>query len=350
MNNKISIILLIFLCLTSCAKKKGTAKISGEIQGLASGEMYLYGQDGSFDKIDTIRVRNGEFNTRIDIDTLSAVYLLINNSTEYPIFIDKGDHIKIKGDVSLLQRLSVRGNDLDDDFMDFKKSLAKDGDIDRLNFGSTAQDPSLQPKAQEFISKHNGSLVSAYLLDRFFMTQPMPDYPRIKQIIASLDRSLRDSPRIAKISDYISRWEKSRMGAMAPSFSLPDSKGTYTTRTSEMLRNKYILLSFWASWAGNRAQSAAEMRQLYRSFRSNGKLALVGVSLDTDKGEWLRSIKQDSLQGVQLSDLNGFNSPIVSEFAISSLPAYFLIAPDGVILARDMIGEALRRQIAAALR
>jgi peroxiredoxin len=317
---------------------------------LAASQIYLYGQDGSFDYVDTIPVRNGKFNIQIHVDTLSAAYLNINNA-EYPIYFKKGDHIRIQGDALRLYTLEVSGNGNNDDFADFKKQLKKKGLLEQLDFtGGDMSANQIRPEAETFIANHGSSLVSLYLLDKYLVHQPTPNYPHIKELIHNLSSSLRNTSRIVQLNDFIIRWEKSRMGAVAPGFSLPDERGAMISRNSEELKDKYVLLAFWASWASNRAQSAAEMRQLYNTFGRNPKFAMVGVSLDVDKGEWTRSVKQDSLKGMQLCDLNGFSSPITNQYTVTSMPAYYLIAPDGVILARDMIGDALKRQIAAALK
>jgi len=351
MKNKISILIFISLCIISCNGKRGKVTISGDIKSLTTNEIYLYGQDGSFDYVDTIKVNNGSFDSNIDVDALSAAFLLINNESEYPIYFKKGDHIKIKGNALDLAGLKVTGNHLNDDFTEFKKTLSKSGDISKMTFTNEyISDKSLLSQAQNYISTHGNSLVSIYLIDKYFVHQTMPDYPLIKQLISKLSPSLRKIAQVTELSDYINRWERSRMGAVAPTFSLPDDKGGIVMRTNGQLQNKYILLTFWASWTSNRAQTSAEMRQLYNAYHSNPRFEMVNISLDTDKAEWKRSIKQDMLQGIQLCDLNGFNSPVVNQFAVTSLPSYFLIAPDGVILARDMLGQALQLQIDAALK
>jgi peroxiredoxin len=338
------------LCLVSCGKKKGLVHISGEIKGLSASAIYLYGQDGTFDYIDTIAVHNGRFDTQIHVDTLSAAYLSINNA-EYPIYFEKNDHIKIKGDALRLYTLKVTGNDYNDDFEAFKKELKKKGQLEQFDFSSgNMSAEAIRSIAEDFIAKHDNSLVSLYLLDKVFVHQMNPDYPHIKTVINNLSKPLKNTLQVALLTDFINRWEKSRMGAIAPNFSLPDERGFMMSRSSGELRDKYVLLAFWASWSNNKMQSISEMKQLYSTFRGNPKFALVGVSVDTDKGQWKQAIRQDSLQGMQLCDLNGFNSAIIGQYAVTTLPSYFLIAPDGVILARDMQGDVLKRQISAALK
>jgi hypothetical protein len=351
MKNKIAILLLITLSLVSCSKKKGVVKFSGDIKGLTSEVLYVYGTGESFDHIDTINTRKGNFNCKFLADSLCSAVLLINNTFEYPVFFEKGNHIKITGNANDLSKLRVKGNDANDDFEDFKKELKKSGNLGELRFdNSNSFSKGIQDKAADFIADHPSSLASLYLLDKFFVHQSVPNYPQIKSIIGTLDKKLQKTQHIAKLSDYIERWQHSRMGAVAPPFAMQDIRGVMLTRTAEPLQNKYILLTFWASWSNSHALSSSEIRQINRTFRNNSKFVVVNISLDTDKQQWKQVVRQDSLPGYQICDFNGFTSPIVNQYAVTNVPTYFFIAPDGVILARDMQGEGLRRQIAAALK
>lgn len=341
--------IICLLCLTSCHKKRGDILLSGDIKHITASSLYLYGTNGSYDKIDTIPIINGHFSYHITTDTLSSAILLLNNNIEYPIFFDKGDKISIKGDVNKLPELEITGNSLNKDFDSFKKDVSQSNLI--INYTNAfIPNPALESIAERFISKHTSSIVSVYLLYKFFVHQSTPNYSKIRQLIQELDKTLRNQPQIAELNDYSHRMNKTKMGAIAPDFSVPDVNHINVSRTSPQLQNKYILLTFWASWTNDRAQTTAQLRQLYQAFHTNPKFVMINVSLDTDKNDWKQSIKQDRLEGIQVCDFNGFNSPIVTQYGIKNIPAFFLIAPDGIILARDMTGSALQNQIAAALK
>ena len=180
--------------------------VSGELEGLTSGSIYIYGQDASFDYIDTIPVHNGKFNIQIHADTLSAAYLFINNA-EYPIYFEAGDHIKIKGDVAMPYSLDVTGNSNNDDFADFKKGLKKKGLLEQMDFTGNEILPTnpIVPEVENFISKHNSSPVCLYLIDKYLLHQATPNYTHVKEIIKNLSSSLQNSPRITNLNDYIIR-------------------------------------------------------------------------------------------------------------------------------------------------
>mgnify|MGYP002660831625 CR=1 FL=1 len=125
---KSSILILIIICLCSCGKSSKKVSITGEIKGLGTDTLYLYGMDESFDRIDTIFAKNDKFSYTASIDTITSAFLLIDNQTEYPIFLDKGNQIKIKGDTINLNFLTISGNIYNEEFTDFQKALEDPAD------------------------------------------------------------------------------------------------------------------------------------------------------------------------------------------------------------------------------
>lgn len=95
--------------------------ITGEIKGLGTDTLYLYGMDELYDRIDTIYVENDKFSYTTSVDTITSAYLLLKNRIEYPVFLDKGNKIKIKGDTINLNFLTISGNIYNEEFTDFKK-------------------------------------------------------------------------------------------------------------------------------------------------------------------------------------------------------------------------------------
>lgn len=59
--------------------------------------IYLYGADRMYDRMDTLIVENDKFSTTLSADTLVSTILLFSDGTEYPLFLDKGNKIQIKG-------------------------------------------------------------------------------------------------------------------------------------------------------------------------------------------------------------------------------------------------------------
>ena len=125
---KSSILILIIICLVGCKKGSNETTITGEIKGLGTDTLYLYGMDELYDRIDTIYVENDKFSYTTSVDTITSAYLLLKNRIEYPVFLDKGNKIKIKGDTINLNFLTISGNIYNEEFTDFQKALEDPAD------------------------------------------------------------------------------------------------------------------------------------------------------------------------------------------------------------------------------
>ena len=335
---KSSILILIIICLCGCGKSSKKTSITGEIKGLGTDTLYLYGMDESFDRIDTIFAKGDKFSYTTSIDTITSAYLLIDNQIEYPIFLDKGNQIKIKGNIDHPEFLDINGNKYNEEFTAFQKELGS------LNNSS---EKDLEQKAEEFIRTHHSSFVSLYLLDKYFVQKDSPDFNKIKKLIEVMTGILQDKLYIEKLNEAISLSEKTETGKYAPFFSLPNIKGEKITRSSEDFKKKNLLINFWASWADSISnhQSNSESKELYKKYKKNKHIAMLGVSFDMDKKEWQDAIKRDTLNWEQVCDFGGLNSEVAKQYAIKQVPSNILLAADGKIPAKNLKGEQLKKKI-----
>ncbi|GLL52549.1 hypothetical protein KUBF_02110 [Bacteroides finegoldii] len=205
---KSSILILIAICLFGCSKSSKEVNITGEIEGLGTDTLYLYGMDELRDQIDTIFTKDDKFSYSTPIDTITSAFLLIKNQIEYPIFLDKGNKIKIKGDTDNLEALTIDGNTYNEEFTAFQKELSG------LNNPS---EKDVEQKAEEFIQQHHSSFVSLYLLDKYFVQKESPDFNKIKKLIEVMTGILQDKLYIEKLNETISQAEKTEIGKYAPS-------------------------------------------------------------------------------------------------------------------------------------
>lgn len=143
---KIGLLFITIFCLLACKNNSSRISLEGEIRGLTNDTLYLYGTDALYDRIDTIYAEKGKFsyNLNIDstvIDTLTTAVLLINGHVEYPVFLDKGNQITIKGNIDDLSYLDINGNEPNTSLSLFMK--------EQRGLGS-ASDKMMQEKAETF--------------------------------------------------------------------------------------------------------------------------------------------------------------------------------------------------------
>lgn len=333
------ILILIAICLFGCGKTvQKEVSITGEIKGLGTDTLYLYGMDEICDRIDTIFVKDDKFSYSSPIDTITSAFLLIRNQTEYPIFLDKGNKIKIKGDISNPEALTIDGNKYNQEFTVFQKELNELG---------TLSEQVLEQKAEEFIKQHHSSFVSLYLLDKYFVQKDSPDFNKIKKLIEVMAGILQDKLYIERLNESISQAEKTEIGKYAPFFSLPNVKGVKITRSSEDFKKKNLLINFWASWndSVSNYRSNSELKELYKKYKKNKYIGMLGISFDVNKEQWKDAIKQDTLDWEQVCDFGGLNSETAKQYSVQQIPANILLSADGKILAKNLHGEELKKKI-----
>ena len=130
------------------------------------------------------------------------------------------------------------------------------------------------------------------------------------------------------------------IGQTAPAFSLPDPKGKMISLSS--FRGKYVLVDFWASWCKPCRMENPVVVAAYQQYK-NRNFTVLGVSLDQpgDKDQWMTAVMKDQLTWTQVSDLSGWDSPVVSLYRINGIPYNVLIDPQGKIIAESLRGEDL---------
>lgn len=96
-----------------------------------------------------------------------------------------------------------------------------------------------------------------------------------------------------------------------------------------------ILLEFWASWCIPCREQNPKLNKTYEKYKNKG-FEIVGVSLDFKKQNWLKAIKQDKLEWIHLSELNGHDNLASLIYEINEIPNNILIDKSGFIIGKNL--------------
>ncbi|QEH31875.1 ECF RNA polymerase sigma factor SigE [Aquisphaera giovannonii] len=112
-------------------------------------------------------------------------------------------------------------------------------------------------------------------------------------------------------------------------------------------RGKFVLLDFWATWCAPCLAEMPNLAAIHEAYGLDPRFALISVSLDDKAAEAAYAAKAEKWAWRQ--GHVGPESPAVAAYGATSIPATFLIGPDGEVLATGLRGEALRSAVAAAV-
>jgi len=168
----------------------------------------------------------------------------------------------------------------------------------------------------------------------------------IQDLSTKLSAAQPNSPYAGYIASYLAKVNGTQIGATAPDFSLPDPTGK--TVSLKDYRGKYVLIDFWAGWCSPCRAENPNLVAAYNQYKGRN-FEVLGVSLDREKGYWVQAIEQDGLPWTQVSDLKWWRSDVAQLYGIESIPANFLLDPQGKIIARNLRGPALLAELESLL-
>lgn len=186
----------------------------------------------------------------------------------------------------------------------------------------------LVPLIENLIKKHPDSYASAFVLAG--AGKNISSLEKKDQLLSMLSPAMQKSEAGKNFADYLLGLKSSEVGSMVPEFSLPDAAGKMVSFKS--FNGKYVLMDFWASWCAPCRKSFPYMRGMYKRYL-NQPFEIFSISIDESKPDWLKALKEENNPWPQVWDNEKLSN---KSFAVTSIPATFLINPEGEIIAKEV--------------
>jgi peroxiredoxin len=114
------------------------------------------------------------------------------------------------------------------------------------------------------------------------------------------------------------------------------------------LRGRYVLVDFWATWCAPCVAELPRVQAAYARYHDAG-FEIVGVSLDETKAAVVDFCRTRKLPWRQVHNAS-CGGDLVESFGIGSIPANFLIDPQGTIIRLELRGPALDQALAQLIK
>jgi peroxiredoxin len=362
-------VLPVLLLFAACSSETKTGyEITGTVAGpIEEGtQVFLKKSDENMRAIpgDTTRVSKGTFNFKGDALSPELRYIFIEGvNAGIPVFVEDGT-INITAHRDSLGSANVEGTLQNEYYSDFVKGTRQL--MDRRNAINTEMQVAMQARdtanmnalrdeffelqgsamdfEKTFISEHPNALISAMILSRMLQSQALP-HAEVASLFEGLDESIRLSPLGANINSQISSQQRTSVGSKAPDFSAPTPSGEALALNDVL--GKVTLVDFWAAWCRPCRAENPNVVKVYEKYKDKG-LSILGVSLDRNADDWKNAIEQDGLTWHHVSNVRYFDE-IAELYNVRAIPASFILDENGVIVAKNLRGQALEAKIAELL-
>ncbi|PIQ09919.1 MAG: hypothetical protein COW71_04675 [Ignavibacteriales bacterium CG18_big_fil_WC_8_21_14_2_50_31_20] len=131
-----------------------------------------------------------------------------------------------------------------------------------------------------------------------------------------------DSQIESTIQRRIDQSKYLKIGNVVPNIMLPDSSGNSVDLSK--IDTEKVLIIFYASWCPHCKTTISELIKLYNAQKVK-KIEILAVSLDEDRIEWTKFIKENKLNWLNVSDLKGWNGKAVNDYFIYATPTMFFV-------------------------
>ena len=139
---------------------------------------------------------------------------------------------------------------------------------------------------------------------------------------------------------YLKRHEQvqnvPKAGESAIDFTYPDMDGNMVSLSDFI--GSYVYVDIWATWCGPCKYEIPFLIQLEKDYH-DANIIFMSVSVDVEKAKqkWIDMINEKDMGGVQLISTDGWQSQIMKDYAINSIPRFMLFDPDGNVISVNAV-------------
>ena len=318
-------LLLVTIILTSCGVGSGRFRFEGKFLNLNQGEFYVYSPDGGINGLDTIKVQGGRFTYECPCNDNFTLMIVFPNFSEQPVFAESGASVEIKADASHLKELVVKGTKSNELMNSFRENI--------LNVSP----PEEKAKAESFINDHPESEVSVYLVRKYFVTTPQPDFNKAFSLAEKLAKAQPKNGKIQRLLQQIKVLKNVGVNGHLPNFTAYDTNGKLISST-ELSSAPVAVINTWASYNFDSQDVQRELKKRLRS--SHGKLKVMSICIDPSKEDCKKTMERDSISWSNICSGDMLKDKTLQTLGMSSVPDV-IILQNGRMIARNLKRQEL---------
>lgn len=292
--------------------------------------------------LDSGVITNGSVKFKVLKTSITPLQIKIYNKTltfKSGLYLDNSD-VLITGSFLNFKELKYTGSKTQDETLLYM-SIVEPLKLQLRDLRSKRMDKSIidsmnnviHNKEVDFINNHKDSYVSLYLPFISFQNRVISSANAIR-LLELLEQNPYKDERI-KLIDIIKRTVILKNGDVAPAFKMNDVVNNRIVSLDD-LKNKTIIINFWASWCGPCISEMPILKEFVTSIKNNSEIVFLSVSVDDHKPSLDNALSKYKISFPVLTDYKGMSSEIVLKYGVSTLPETFVISKKGIISRIDI--------------
>ncbi len=379
--NRILTLLAIVLLAVACGKKNNFT-ITGKIEGGAGKKIYLnHLLTSTQSPADSVKLdEKGEFKMKGKVGAPTFFLMKFSDTNFATLLLDSTENVNITGSYrNFSTDYEVKGSDNSSKVRDLTFRFANvkskvdslrmlyqkhqndaiyTAELERWNNEYAKCVSDYTGYVNDFVKKNPFSMASVYALyqkwdENNYVAndfQAMKTsasalfaiYPKNDQVKALYNNALNliKEQNNQKLNNLMAQ-----SAVNSPNIKLQDNGGI--ERDLWSLHGKYVLLHFWSAKDRTSRIQNQVLVELYSKFKNKG-FEIFMVSVDDDKTAWEIAIAEDRLPWINVGDMKGSVSALIS-YNIHTIPANYLLDREGKIIGKNLQGPDLNATLSKIL-
>lgn len=357
-----SLLLSFLLPFALVAQQGGNFKLKGTIKGLNKGIVKMNLLPPSNALVGTAEINNETFILTGKVDQPQKTFIFVEDPsgevyTAFGMFIEKGElevyytperkykpqYIKAPFQQDIIKyeeymRSLPESKQIDKYRVEASAAL-KEGDnerVEQIDKDKRILTWKVINKLMDFSKDAALSQSAAFHVCNLGYSLPLEEQPKVFKLF---------KPELEAKSLYLKEFKenyekefKLGKGQIAPNFTLEDLDGKKYSLSD--FKGKHVFVQFSASWCGWCKKEIPFIRDAREKLKGKD-IVFITINMDKKKTLWENEIKHENITWLCLSNLEGMDSQIAKDYNINSIPASFVVSPDGHIIERNLRGTGV---------